>query len=130
MTNIIKNIALISLGALVATLVWLQLPSKKAAPAAQGSVQSASTSSVPATYTASQVAAHSSSGDCWLIISQNVYNVTEYLPRHPAGENMILAYCGRDATTAFQSQGGRGRDHSGYAYTLLDSYLVGTLSSN
>ncbi len=31
-------------------------------------------------------------GDCWIIIHNKVYNITEWIPNHPGGE-IIMAVC-------------------------------------
>jgi cytochrome b involved in lipid metabolism len=36
-------------------------------------------------YTKEEVAKHKTLRDCWLIISGRIYDVTEFLTRHPAG---------------------------------------------
>lgn len=36
------------------------------------------------------VASHNKDGDCWLIIGDKVYDVSKFLPLHPAGKNIIL----------------------------------------
>ena len=77
--------------------------------------------------TGTEVAKHSTQVDCWMIISGNVYNLTSYVTNHPGGL-IIVQSCGRDGTGAFQTQGGKG-SHSGYAHSLLTSYLVGPLNS-
>jgi cytochrome b involved in lipid metabolism/plastocyanin len=46
---------------------------------------------------------------------------------HPGGAAAILNQCGKDATTAFTTKGGIG-SHSSGAWTLLGTFLVGTLS--
>lgn len=38
-----------------------------------------------------------------MIINDNVYDVTEFLKKHPGGAKIILAHAGRDATKAFES---------------------------
>jgi len=76
---------------------------------------------------ASEIAKHNITNDCWLIISNNVYNVTAYIGSHPGGTNAIAVYCGQDATIAFQTKGGAG-SHSSYAYSLLGNYLLGPLN--
>ncbi|KAK7064116.1 FMN-dependent dehydrogenase-domain-containing protein [Favolaschia claudopus] len=49
-----------------------------------------------------QVALHDKSSDCWVIINNNVYDVTEFLNEHPGGSKIILKYAGRDATAAYE----------------------------
>ncbi|KAG7091170.1 hypothetical protein E1B28_010222 [Marasmius oreades] len=47
------------------------------------------------------VAVHNNRDSCWVIINQQVYDVTEFLPEHPGGFSIILKYAGRDATRAY-----------------------------
>ncbi|KAJ6575256.1 FMN-dependent dehydrogenase-domain-containing protein [Mycena capillaripes] len=49
-----------------------------------------------------QVAAHNSPTDCWVIIKNSVYDVTDFLQEHPGGAKIILKYAGRDATSAYE----------------------------
>lgn len=78
-------------------------------------------------YTTAQVATHNKASNCWLIISSKVYNVTNFLDQHPGGSDVILPYCGKDATQAFDTQGGRRRGHSGSARQQLAEFQVGSL---
>jgi cytochrome b involved in lipid metabolism len=80
------------------------------------------------TLTPSEVAKHTSSNDCWMIVSGSVYNVTSYLPIHPGGASEIQPFCGKDGTNAFATQGGRG-SHSGQAQNDLSSLLLGMLGA-
>ncbi|KAF9268531.1 hypothetical protein L218DRAFT_977084 [Marasmius fiardii PR-910] len=47
------------------------------------------------------VAVHNNRDSCWVIINQQVYDVTEFLLEHPGGSSIILKYAGRDATRAY-----------------------------
>jgi Cytochrome b5-like Heme/Steroid binding domain len=80
------------------------------------------------TVSAQEVSTHNSASNCWIIISNKVYDVTSYLRSHPGGRGTITPYCGKDATTAFETKDGRGSDHSSRAYTHLDSIYVGDLT--
>ena len=69
-----------------------------------------------------EIAKHSTTDDCWMIVNGNVYNVTSYIPRHPGGVGAIRPYCGRDGTAAFE-----GLPHSMNAHQMLANYLVGAV---
>ncbi len=77
----------------------------------------------PTLLTVAEVSLHNTANDCWLIIENNVYNVTSYIPYHPGGAAAITPYCGGNATSVF---GG----HSSGAYAMLSNYYVGILSQN
>ncbi|KAF8528928.1 FMN-dependent dehydrogenase-domain-containing protein [Hysterangium stoloniferum] len=52
-------------------------------------------------FTLEQVAKHNSKESCWIIINNQVYDVTDFLPEHPGGSKIILKYAGKDASEAF-----------------------------
>ncbi|OAX44750.1 hypothetical protein K503DRAFT_764653 [Rhizopogon vinicolor AM-OR11-026] len=52
-------------------------------------------------FTLEQVAEHKTTTSCWVIIQNNVYDVTDFLFDHPGGANVILRYAGQDATAAY-----------------------------
>jgi hypothetical protein len=80
------------------------------------------------TISAQEVAAHNSPDDCWIIVSNKVYDVSSYVKLHPGGASAIMPYCGEEATRAFETKDlSRGEDHSGFAYSHLDSLYVGDL---
>jgi cytochrome b involved in lipid metabolism len=83
------------------------------------------------TLTVQEIAQHNSNSDCWLIINQNVYNVTTYLNQHPGNASTILPYCGQEATTAFDTKGrANGQPHSGSAASLLSAFMIGTVGQS
>jgi L-lactate dehydrogenase (cytochrome) len=41
-------------------------------------------------------------GDCWIVIEGSVFDVSEFMKRHPGGRWIILAQAGKDATEAFK----------------------------
>ncbi len=79
------------------------------------------------TLTTEEVAKHSQPSDCWMIISGKVYNFTSYISQHPGG-SVIIPYCGKDGTTGFQTQGGKG-SHSSFASSLFAGYYLGDLGT-
>merc|ERR1712045_980867 len=52
-------------------------------------------------YTMEEVAKHTSKSDCWVVVSGQVLNVTNFLSEHPGGELAILTFAGKDATEEF-----------------------------
>ncbi len=74
-----------------------------------------------------ELSKHNKSSDCWVAIRGNVYDVTSYLDEHPGGADLILTYCGKDATSAYNNKGGEGR-HSSNADALLSEYQLGKLN--
>jgi succinate dehydrogenase/fumarate reductase flavoprotein subunit len=52
-------------------------------------------------YTLEEVAKHTTKNDCWVVVSGQVLNVTNFLPTHPGGELAILTFAGKDATEEF-----------------------------
>jgi cytochrome b involved in lipid metabolism len=79
-------------------------------------------------YTVWDLSNHKTQNDCWIAINGNVYDVTKYLDQHPGGADLILMMCGKDATQAYKTQGGRGKGHSSRADALLSQFLIGKLN--
>jgi cytochrome b involved in lipid metabolism len=51
------------------------------------------------------VSKHNTDQDCWVIVGEEVYDVTKFLPYHPGGKKAIMLYAGKDATEEFDSFG-------------------------
>lgn len=51
--------------------------------------------------TREEVSRHCTTNDCWLIIRDRVYDVTDFLNEHPAGRNVIMLHAGKDCTEEF-----------------------------
>lgn len=79
-------------------------------------------------FSLAEVMRHQQAGDCWMAIAGEVYDVTAYLPSHPSSPDIINAWCGKEATTAWQTKT-RGRPHSAYADSLLQQYRIGVVQA-
>lgn len=77
--------------------------------------------------TASEVAEHSTPDDCWMVIDGVVYDVSEYIPQHPAPPTVMTEWCGKEATEPYRTKG-YGRPHSPAADAMLPGYRVGPLA--
>lgn len=86
----------------------------------------AAASTAPTTqksYTLADVSQHSTESDCWIVVENNVYDMTPFIPDHPGGREIIEG-CGRDATSMFQ----REREHQKEnAASYLPPYQIGVL---
>jgi len=79
-------------------------------------------------YTNEDVSKHNNANDCWMIIEDKVYNVTDFVNSHPGGK-AILEGCGQDATELFNTRPmGSGTKHSKKAQNLLQNYYLGNLT--
>ncbi|ODV98562.1 hypothetical protein PACTADRAFT_1032 [Pachysolen tannophilus NRRL Y-2460] len=52
-------------------------------------------------FTPEQVSRHNKKEDCWIVIDNKIYDITEFLGNHPGGASVLLKYAGRDATEIF-----------------------------
>ncbi len=75
-----------------------------------------------------EVSKHNTNADCWMIINNKIYNLSDYASAHPGGVQNITNFCGKEATQAFDTKGGRGNTHSSFANSLLAQYYIGDLN--
>ena len=129
-TIIFSVIVLLLLGA-IGGGIWVTLNNRQAQPLPDNQ-----TSDQAKAYTLSEVAQHASKDDCWAIISGDVYDLTEFINRHPGGDEILRA-CGTDATTLFNSRQtqdgqwvGSGTPHSQAAMEQLAKLKIGTVNKN
>lgn len=54
-------------------------------------------------FTADEVAHHNRADDCWIIIHNKVYDVTNFLSEHPGGRKVLLNVAGKDASSQFDN---------------------------
>ncbi|KMZ64026.1 cytochrome B5-like protein [Zostera marina] len=72
-------------------------------------------------YTESEVSLHNSRKDCWIIVKDQVYDVTSYVEEHPGGDS-ILKNAGRDSTEGFF-----GPQHGTRVFDIIDDFYIGDL---
>ena len=76
----------------------------KLKPAPVAPAASSSTSKVAGTYNSADLALHASKKSCWSAVGGNVYDLTQWIAKHPGGQSVIEGMCGRDGTSAFNGQ--------------------------
>jgi cytochrome b involved in lipid metabolism len=73
-------------------------------------------------YTMKEVKKHNTKKNAWIVLYNNVYDITEWIPKHPGGP-IIERYIGKDGTKAFESVG-----HPPYVLKkVVKPYWIGRL---
>merc|ERR1719316_2479883 len=73
----------------------------KGGAAAKGGAVAASGGGGGSGFSMEEVAKHNNKESCWVILNDQVLDVTLFLKDHPGGELAILTFAGRDATEEF-----------------------------
>ena len=78
-------------------------------------------------YTLEEIALHNKPEDCWLLVENKVYDVTNFIASgNHGGGDAILAGCGIDATQLFNTRPmGSNTPHSDKARSFLPSFYIG-----
>ena len=100
--------------------VWTIVADKRPAP-----TSSATQDPTIKSYTKAEVAAKNTASNCWTIVGNKVYDLTQWVSRHPGGSGAIASLCGVDGTSGFKGKHGS----SGRPNSILDSYYIGDLKS-
>lgn len=74
------------------------------------------------TYSLAEIKAHNTNKSTWIVIHNNIYDVTEFLNEHPGGEEVLIEQAGKEATEAFEDVG-----HSTDAREMMKKFKVGEL---
>ncbi len=73
--------------------------------------------------TYAEVAKHNKPDDCWLIIGDHVYDVTNYINEHPGGPIVLSTRSGKIVTVAFEQA-----SHSRHAREeIMPKYRIGLI---
>lgn len=75
-------------------------------------------------FTMEDIATHWIKESCWLVVNWYVYDVTDYINKHPWGE-AIVEWCGKEATELFNTRPmWSWTPHSQNAKDMLKNYLI------
>jgi 4-hydroxysphinganine ceramide fatty acyl 2-hydroxylase len=72
-----------------------------------------------------QLAAHTSPKSLWVSYKGHVYDLTEFAPDHPGGDDLVLDYAGKDVEEIMEDP--VSHSHSTSAFDILREHLVGRL---
>ena len=74
------------------------------------------------TYEWEDILRHDRAGDFWIVFHDGVYDVSEWMYRHPGGAEILIEAWGQDVSELFTSIG-----HTDEAWLLTQSFKVGVL---
>ncbi len=74
-------------------------------------------------FSSADVSMHNNASSCYVIVGSNVYDLTDWISKHPGGQDNILKLCGTDGTELFTKQHGSFQK----AKDTLATYLIGDL---
>jgi len=81
-------------------------------------------------YTREEVAQHKKYKDCWIILHGEVYNVTEWLAKHPGGGTVLFHYAGQDASVRTHTRKERSTGNRSCIVCVWARIMLGAPSSN
>lgn len=79
-------------------------------------------------YTWEEIMKHNNEKDCWIVIQNNVVDVTSWIPKHPGGPDTIFQMATRDTTNMYEAI--QAHHKSGRAEQEWRSRIVGTVDPN
>ncbi|KAF1958873.1 hypothetical protein CC80DRAFT_441607 [Byssothecium circinans] len=56
-----------------------------------------------ATVSVEEIKKHSSAQDCWIVVDDVVWDITDFVPKHPGGPEIIHKHAGHDASASYSS---------------------------
>lgn len=76
-------------------------------------------------FTRTAVSKHNTRKDCWVILKDNVYDVTDFLDSHPGGDDLILEHAGGPVDDIMAD--GDSHEHSKAAYGMMEEFRIGRM---
>jgi len=77
-------------------------------------------------YSLIDVEKHNKEEDGWMVVDNEVYNVSSFLKMHPGGRDIMLNYLGKDVTQQFKTD--EFHSHSTRAHRILQKYIIGRVA--
>ena len=79
-------------------------------------------------FSVEDVQLHNKEKDAWITHRGKVYDVSDFLERHPGGKDILVSYAGQDVTTLMTQP--EIHQHTSFAYGWLGKYQIGRLKGN
>ena len=77
-------------------------------------------------FSVEEVQQHNTEKDAWVIHCGKVYDVSDFLERHPGGRDILVDHAGQDVTAVMKQD--EIHKHTAFAYGWLGKYLIGRVS--
>eukprot|EP01083_Nonionella_stella_P094924 266450_1 len=75
-------------------------------------------------YTLEELAKHNKEGDIWIAIDGEVFDVSEWVDRHPGGKLVVIAVAGKDVSLPFTTT------HPPWVVNMLPKFKIGVLADS
>src|SRR5688572_4515616 len=75
-----------------------------------------------ASFKLSEIKKHNTPTDAWVTCGGYVHDITSFMNKHPGGMDYLIPHLGADVEEPMQEH-----SHSSYSYSLLKSYVIGTV---
>ena len=127
LTTTLAKVILIPLATALSLVVWgpAAVPAVAAPVAASATVSSTQVHiAAVKKYKMATVKKHKTAKSRWTVVGTGVYDLTQWIKKHPGGSRAILALCGKNGTKAFRAQHGS----TGAAARALAKYKIGKLA--
>lgn len=76
------------------------------------------------TFSKKEIILHNTKEDCWVILFNQVYDISDFVKKHPGGAEILLSRAGEDASSFFQTRHGINSPYLKH----LEKYKIGELS--
>lgn len=86
-------------------------------------------STITHSVTRAELEKHSTPENCWILIEGNVYDITQYISKHPTPDSVLTNLCGKDGTAGWKTKGRKNKSHSKKAEIMLKKLRVGPLTN-
>ncbi len=78
-------------------------------------------------FTREEVSQHASKSDCWIIIGNEVFDITPALKDHLRYKYELEPWCGKESTQAWETKDGKNKAHSRKALLMLNKLKKGRI---
>lgn len=83
----------------------------------------------PLEFTREEISKHNSKSDCWIIVDNEVYDITVAVQDHLRYQYPLDPWCGKEASKAWHNKDGKNKAHSRKAQLMLKELRKGKVKA-